>query len=84
MVDIQSATAEIRQGKKRKKRNRTKNITTASATQDGHNNYHQVLEKKCSITTFTFFYLKKILHWILAPCTTKIIPVVSESCLAAV
>jgi len=40
MVDIQSATAEIRQGKKRKKERKKKpqgkNIMSASATQGGH------------------------------------------------
>jgi len=39
MVEIQSATAEIRQGKKeRKKKPQGKNIMSASATQGGHNN----------------------------------------------
>jgi len=44
MVDIQSPTAEIRQGKKKKKeedrRNlpQDENIMSASATQGGHNN----------------------------------------------
>jgi len=37
MVDIQSATAEIRRGKKERKK-QDKNIMTASATQGGHNN----------------------------------------------
>jgi len=38
MVDIQSATAEIRRGKKkeRKKKPQGKNIMSASATQAGH------------------------------------------------
>jgi len=36
---IQSATAEIRRGKK-EERNRTKNIMFASATQGGHKNRH--------------------------------------------
>jgi len=38
MVDVQSATAEIRRGKKedRKKKPRGKNIMSASATQGGH------------------------------------------------
>jgi len=39
MVDIQSATAEIRRGKKeerRKKKPQGKNIMSASATQGGH------------------------------------------------
>jgi len=37
MVDIQSPTAEIRQGKERKKKPEGKNIMSASATQGGHN-----------------------------------------------
>jgi len=38
MVDIQSATTEIRRGKNQEEeRNRTKNIVPASATQGGHN-----------------------------------------------
>jgi len=39
MVDIQSATAEIRRGKKErsKKKPQGKNIMSASATQGGHN-----------------------------------------------
>ena len=42
MVDIQSATAEIRQGKKKEKRRKTtvKNIMSASATQGGHKNQY--------------------------------------------
>ena len=42
-VDIQSATAEIRRGKKkRKKKNKLKdeNITSASAMQGGHNQFN--------------------------------------------
>jgi len=35
MVDIQSATAEIRRGKEKKKK-QGKNIMSASATQGGH------------------------------------------------
>jgi len=39
MVDIQSAAAEIRRGKKdRRKKPQGKNIMSASATQGGHNN----------------------------------------------
>ena len=38
MVDIQSPTAEIRRGKRRRRRrNHCKNIMSASATQGGHN-----------------------------------------------
>ena len=38
MVDIQSATAEIRRGKKKeRKKKQDKNIMSASATQGGHN-----------------------------------------------
>ena len=39
MVDIHSATAEIRRGIKKKKKKQDKNIMTASATQGGHNNW---------------------------------------------
>jgi len=45
MVDIQSATAEIRRGKKidrkkeRKKKPQDENIMSASATQGGHKNH---------------------------------------------
>jgi len=44
MVDIQSATAEIRRGKKKEKKNKLqdKNIMSASATQGGHNNYNRL------------------------------------------
>jgi len=39
VVDIQSATTEIRRGKKRKERKKQdKNIMSASAMQGGHNN----------------------------------------------
>ena len=41
MVDIQSATAEIRRGKKKKQ---DKNIMSASATQGGHNKSKQINE----------------------------------------
>jgi len=42
MVDIQSAAAEIRRGKKedRRKKPQGKNIMSASATQGGHNHLH--------------------------------------------
>jgi len=36
MVDIQSAMAEIRRGKKKRKKSQGKNIMFASGTQDGH------------------------------------------------
>jgi len=40
MIDIQSATAGIRRGKKKdRKKPRGKNIMSASATQSGHNNF---------------------------------------------
>jgi len=47
MADIQSASAEIRRGKKerkvqeRKKKPQGKNIMSASATQGSHNNQHE-------------------------------------------
>ena len=45
VVDIQSATAEIRRGKTKKERRKKqdKNIMSASATQGGHNKYTQVM-----------------------------------------
>ena len=44
MVDIQSATAEMRRGKKRKKKKlQDKNIMSASATQGGHKKGRQKL-----------------------------------------
>ena len=36
MVDIQSATAEMRRGKTKKKKKQDKNIMSASVTQGGH------------------------------------------------
>jgi len=51
MVDIQSATAETRRGKKierkkkKKKKPQGKNIMSASATQGGHNELFQTLRK---------------------------------------
>jgi len=47
MVDIQSATAEIRRGKKKEDRNhRAKNIMFTSATQGSHNKVRAKLAKK--------------------------------------
>jgi len=37
MVEIQSATAEIREEKKKKKKPQDENIMSASAVQSGHN-----------------------------------------------
>jgi len=39
MVDIQSATTEIRRGKPRKNKKQDENIIFASVTQSGHNNF---------------------------------------------
>jgi len=39
MIDIQSATAEIKQGKKKKEEETGQNIMSASAAQGGHNNH---------------------------------------------
>jgi len=36
MIDIQSATAEIRRGKKDRRKKQDKNIMSACATQGGH------------------------------------------------
>jgi len=54
MVDIQSATAEIRRGrkkrkKKKKKKPQGKNIMSASATQGGHNYYVTESEMKLKL-----------------------------------
>ena len=38
MVDIRSAAAEIRRGKKERRKKQGKNIMSASAMQGGHNN----------------------------------------------
>jgi len=38
MVDIQSATAEIRRGEEERKKKQDKNIMSTSATQGNHNN----------------------------------------------
>ena len=45
MVDIQSAAAEIRRGKKERKKPQGKNIMSASATQGSHNNNASVRKK---------------------------------------
>jgi len=53
MVDIQSVTAEIRQGKKkerRKKKKQDKNIMSASAMQGGHK------KTKCVMFQILQFY----------------------------
>jgi len=44
MVDIQSATAEIRRGKKKKDAKQDKNIVSASDMQSGHNKSSAVAE----------------------------------------
>jgi len=62
MVDIQSATAEIRRGKKKKERRKKpqgKNIMSASATQGGHNN-HTVLLRSVSVYLTCFAVLDLI------------------------
>ena len=48
MVDMQSATAEIRRGRKEEERKKEtgKNIMSASATQGGHKNAHILCSKK--------------------------------------
>jgi len=42
MVDIQSATDDIRRGKKRRRKKQDKHIMSASATQGGHNKEYPV------------------------------------------
>ena len=53
MVDIQSATAEIRRGKKKKKDRKKKpqdeNIMSASATQGDHNKQPKQQDKKLPV-----------------------------------
>jgi len=49
MVDIQSPTAKIRRGKKerrKKKKPQGKNIMSASAMQDGHNDDYAILNHR--------------------------------------
>jgi len=45
MVDIQSATSEIRRGKKERKKKQDKNMMSASATQGGRNKNMQCSNK---------------------------------------
>jgi len=62
MVEIQSATAEIRRGKKQKKKKKQdENIMSASAAQGGHN-------KGCEQHALVFLsYHWHSRHW-LSPC----------------
>jgi len=55
MVDIQSATTEIRRGKKRKKKEETtgQNIMSASARQGGHNYIEWCGSFKDALSVFT-------------------------------
>ena len=67
MVDIQSATAEIRRGKKKKKQD--KNIMSASSRQGGHkkasrgkenrSNGYDMLGKSCRPTKHTHCKMKQ-------------------------
>ena len=50
MVDIHSATAEVRRGIKKKKKKQDKNIMSASATQGGHKNINIYNIHKYSIS----------------------------------
>jgi len=54
-VDIQSATAEIRRGIKKKKK-QDKNITSASATQGGHKQETQLSQIKCAVCRIRSLY----------------------------
>jgi len=54
MVDIQSLAAEIRQGKKRKKKPQGKNIMSASAAHGGHSNQQLVI---CILTAVYFGFI---------------------------
>ena len=54
MVDIQSATAEIRRGgEEERKKKHDKNIMSASATQGNHNNVKNfALNKECVVPIY--------------------------------
>jgi len=58
MVDIQSVTAEIRRGKKERKKKKDKNIMSASATQGGHNNSLYILQQYISDRTTVNYNLR--------------------------
>jgi len=55
MVDIQSLAAEIRRGKKRKKKPQGKNIMSASAAHGGHSNQQLVI---CILTAVYFGFIQ--------------------------
>ena len=63
MVDIQSATAEIRRGIKkedRRKKPQGKNIMSASATQGGHNKYSNISDNRVIVLfVFAFSFMRK-------------------------
>jgi len=66
MVDIQSVTAEIREGIKKKKETTRKNIMSASATQGGHKNCF-VISKMLLYSRFCPCHLEENLlrcYWI--------------------
>jgi len=76
IVDIQSATAEIKRGKKKKERSRKKkpqdeNIMSASATQGSHNKCYDVGLYICHcdyghVITYRFFRITMSkLRWLL-------------------
>jgi len=58
MVDIQSATAEIRRGKEEEdsRNHRAKNIMSASATQGGHNQVRFHIRSMMTSHHFVVFY----------------------------
>ena len=60
-VDIQSATAEIRRGKKKKKKPQGKNILSASAMQGGHN-YSNLVIAKTYFRHFNWCYFSRQLR----------------------
>jgi len=68
MVDIQSATAEIKQAKKkRKKKPQGKNIMSASAMQGGHNEA-SILQYQTSLTQTLLFHHYPGNSWLIRIC----------------
>jgi len=67
MADIQSATAEIRRGKKKKEdrtSNRAKNIMSASAMQGGHKkSFIKMLSSNPTLKTATLIFLVGLLNY---------------------
>ena len=62
MVDIQSATAQIRRGKKKNKL-QFKNIMSASATQGSHNYRPRALFNLCVMMPYLIIYFPRYASW---------------------